>query len=150
MGACLATGCRSPDRPVQWNANAAAALPRSDSGAFDGNNSHNCSSRSLAWRRRLVWSRPLVWQTPAIGLPAGPTGLEQPGRCDSQARPADRQRRRLAGYPRMVPFPRPSLLCSIITVSYLSASSRVNSAFSSSSCVSACIAANMPSVPAGL
>jgi hypothetical protein len=53
-------------------------------------------------------------------------------------------------YPRIVPLPRPSLLCSIMTVSCSSAIVLVNSAFINSSWLSACMAANMPSVPAGL
>jgi hypothetical protein len=53
-------------------------------------------------------------------------------------------------YPRIVPLPRPSLLCSIMTVSCSSAIFLVSSAFINSSWLSACMAANMPSVPAGL
>jgi len=57
------------------------------------------------------------------------------GKFALQTRPANETS---GVYPTIVPFPRASLLCSIITVSYLSASSRVNSAFSNPFCVSAC------------
>ena len=52
--------------------------------------------------------------------------------------------------PNIVPLPLPSLVCSTMTVSCSSAIFLVSSASIICSLVSACMAANMPSVPAGL
>ena len=64
--------------------------------------------------------------------------------------PSAEIRSRRLDQPRIVPLPRPSAGCSTMTVSCSSAIFLVSSASMICACVSLCMAANMPSVPAGL